>query len=86
MRPKRILAAAAALSLLVSGSAAAAQSAQSLSLAGGSAQRAGAPVADSSDLGGRRGLLGWVLGLIALGLVVFVVTEASKDNDLPASP
>ncbi len=85
MRPNKILAATAALSLLVSGSAAVAQSAQSLSVAG-SAQRAGAPVADSSDLGGRRGLLGWVLGLIAIGMVIFVVTKLSKDNDLPASP
>ena len=86
MRSKKILAAAAAFSLLASGTAAA-QSAQSLSVAGSPAvQRAGAPMEDRSDLGGRRrGILGWILGAGAIALLIFVITETSKDNDLPAS-
>lgn len=86
MRPKNILAAAAAFSLLASGTAAAAQSAQSLSLAASPAvQRAGAPMEDASELR-MRGMLGWILGLAAIGLLIFVVTEVSKNNDLPDSP
>ena len=87
MRPKMILAAAAAVSLLASGPAAAAQSAHALSVAGSPAiERAGAPMEDMSDLRGRRGILGWILGAAAIALLIFVVTESSKNNDLPGSP
>lgn len=85
MRSKKILAVAAAFSLLASGTAAA-QSAQSLSVAGSPAvQLAGAPMEDMSDLGGRRGILGWILGAGAIGVLIFVITELSENNDLPAS-
>lgn len=84
---RNILAAAAALSLLASGSVAAAQSARPLSLAESPAvQRAGAGMEDSAELRGRRGGMGWILGLVALGILVFVILEVSKDNSLPGSP
>lgn len=87
MGSRNVLAAAAALSLLVSGSIAAAQSARSLSVAESPAvQRAGAGMEDSAELGRRRVGLGWILGLVALGILVFVILEVSKDNNLPGSP
>jgi hypothetical protein len=73
----------AALSLVAGSSAAVAQSAQPLSLANAPvAQRAGADVQGESRFLRRSG---WLLGVVALGILVFVVLEASKDNDLPMS-
>ena len=87
MRLSNVLAAAGALSLLGSGSAAAAQSARQLSLAEGpAALRAGAAMEDPGELGGRRGGMGWILGIVAIGILIFVLTELSKDNNLPGSP
>ncbi|HYI64700.1 MAG TPA: hypothetical protein VEW71_07430 [Allosphingosinicella sp.] len=87
MGSRNVLAAVAALSLLASGSVAAAQSARPLSLAESpAAQRAGAGMENSAELRGRRGGMGWILGVVALGILVFVILEASKDNNLPGSP
>jgi len=73
----------AALSLVAGSSAAVAQSAQPLSLANApAAQRAGAEMQGESQFLRRSG---WLLGVVALGILVFVILEASKDNDLPNS-
>lgn len=77
------IAALAALSLIAGSTAATAQSARPLSLASApEAQRAGADVQGESDFFRRSG---WLLGVLALGILVFVVLEAGKDNELPAS-
>jgi hypothetical protein len=82
MISKKIVA-LAALSLVAGSSAATAQNAQALSLANSPAvQRAGA------EMKGESGFLrrsGWILGVLALGILVFVVLEANKDNALPNS-
>ena len=73
----------AALSLVAGSSAASAQSARPLSLANApAAQRAGAEMQGESQFLRRSG---WILGVVALGILVFVILEASKDNDLPNS-
>jgi hypothetical protein len=83
---RKTLLAFAAASLLVGSTAASAQSAQALSLAGSPAvQRAGAEMEGSSDLGVLRGN-GWILGVVALGILIFVIVELNKDNELPGSP
>lgn len=85
MRPTKLLAAAAALSLLVTPIAA--QAARPLSLANSpAAARAGAGMEDSAELGGRRGGMGWILAAVALGILIFVVMELNDENDLPNSP
>jgi hypothetical protein len=82
MISKKILA-LAALSLVAGSSAASAQTAQPLSLANSPvAARAGA------DLQGENHFLrrsGWLLGIVAVAVLIFVVLEASKDNELPTS-
>ena len=83
MISKKILA-LAAVSLLASSTAAVAQSAQPLSLANSPAvQRAGAEMQGESAFLRRSG---WILGVLALGILVFVVIEANKDHPLPDSP
>ena len=83
MRTKTF-AAIAAISLIAAGSAAAAQTARPLSLANSPAvQRAGAEVQGESAFLRRSG---WILGVLALGILVFVVIEANKDHPLPGSP
>jgi len=83
MISKKIVA-LAALSLVAGSSAATAQNAQPLSLANSPAvQRAGAEIAGESGFLRRSG---WILGVIALGILVFVVLEANKDHPLPNSP
>jgi opacity protein-like surface antigen len=83
MISKKILA-LAALSLVAGSTAAAAQSAHPLSLANtAEAQRAGADMRGESDFLRRSG---WVLGILAIGILVFVVLEANKDHALPDSP
>jgi len=85
MRLNKLAAAAAALSLLASAGAAAA--ARPLSLAASPAvQRAAAPVEDPAELGGRRGGMGWILGIVAIGILIFVIVELQDDNALPGSP
>jgi hypothetical protein len=82
MRSK-ILTLAAATSLLMGSAAASAQGAQPLSLAASpTVERAGASMDEAGALRGR----GWLLGIVALGILIFVITELSKENDLPNSP
>lgn len=82
MISKKILA-LAALSLVAGSTAATARSAQPLSLANAPvAARAGAEVEGESDFLRRSG---WILGVLALGILVFVVVEVGKDNELPVS-
>ncbi|HTU11897.1 MAG TPA: hypothetical protein VMG08_13485 [Allosphingosinicella sp.] len=78
----RTLAAVAALSLAAA-SPAAAQSAASLSLAQLPAAT-GAELGDASDL--RGGYTPFILGAIAIGILIFVVIELGDDNALPGSP
>ena len=83
MISKKILA-LAALSLVAGSTAASAEGARPLSLANApAAQRAGAELRGESDFLRRSG---WLLGVLALGILVFVVIEANKDHALPNSP
>jgi hypothetical protein len=82
MISKKIVA-LAAVSLLAGSSAASAQSAAPLSLANSPvAARAGADLKGESQFLRRSG---WLLGIVAVGVLIFVVIEASKDNELPTS-
>jgi hypothetical protein len=82
MISKKIVA-LAALSLVAGSSAATAQTARPLSLANSPvAQRAGAELQGENDFLRRSG---WLLGIVALGILVFVVLEANKDHPLPES-
>ena len=75
----RTLAAVAAASLIFSSSAAVAQSAQSLSLANApTVERAGAEANGASEL---RGTTGWIIGAIALGLLIWGAIELFDDDD-----
>ncbi|HYD12897.1 MAG TPA: hypothetical protein VEC11_08625 [Allosphingosinicella sp.] len=73
-----------ALSLTIS-SAAAAQSAAPLSLAGAAnVERAGANMSDSGQLRGP-GL--WIAGAVVLGLIIWGIIELTNDEtDFPTSP
>ena len=74
----RKLAALAALSMVVSSSAAIAQSAQPLSLQGSPAvERAGA---DMQGEGQLVGTTAWILAAIALGLIIWGVIELTKSD------
>lgn len=75
---KSVLAAAAAISMLTAGSAAVAQSAAPLSVAGFT--RAGADLEEPSDI--RGGFIIPTLAVLAIIAIIYVVT---KDGD-PASP
>lgn len=82
----RKLAAIVAASLIVSSSAAVAQSAQPLSLANSpAASRAGAELEGASEL--NRTTL-FVVGAIVLGLIVWGAIEVlgDDDEDTPSSP
>jgi hypothetical protein len=82
----RYLAAIAAISLISTGSAAVAQTAQPLSLANSPAVRAGAGTADESSLD-RRGYGIYVVGALVLGLIVWGIIElTNNNNDMPSSP
>jgi hypothetical protein len=79
----RKLAALAAASLIFGSSAAMAQSASPLSLANAPAvERAGADTASANEL---RGTTGWIIGAIALGLIIWGLIEL-LDDDGPDSP
>lgn len=71
---KKILAAAAAASMVL-GTAASATSAQSLSLR--NAPRAATTVGDSNE---QLGATAWVLGAIGLGLAIWGVVELTSDD------
>jgi hypothetical protein len=80
----RKIAALVAASLISSSSIALAQSAQPLSLANSPAvARAGADVEGSSQL---HGTALYVLGAIALGLIVWGAIELLSDDNDPSSP
>lgn len=82
MLSKKMLALAAS-ALLVTSGAGSAQTAQSLSVAGSlAAAPAGADLGQANELRGN----GWILGIVLVGILVFVLVELSKDNDLPNSP
>ena len=79
----RIPSALAALTLIAGSGAAAA--AQPLSLSHSAAvERAGAPVNGESEL--KRGAGTWIIGAIALGLIIWGIIEITGDDDAPASP
>lgn len=86
MRAK-YLASIAAVSLIAMGGAAAAQSAQPLSLNGSpTVQRAGAATSGESDLR-RRGAAFYVVGAVILGLIIWGIIElTNNDHDMPNSP
>jgi len=73
------LAALAAVSLIAASTAASAQSASSLSLSNSPVvERAGADVEGSGQLVGTTG---WILGAVALGLVIWGIIEITSDGD-----
>ena len=75
------LAAIAAISLITASSAAVAQSAQPLSLAQSPAvERAGADMTGQSNLD-RRGYGIYILGAVALGLIIWGIIELTSDDD-----
>lgn len=79
----RTLAALAAASIVFGSSAAMARSADALSLGNAPAvERAGADTAAASEL---RGTTGWIIGAIALGLIIWGAIELFDDDD-PDSP
>jgi hypothetical protein len=80
-KPMLALAAAA---LLGGATAASARSATPLSLSASPAvQRSGAATQDEGEL---RGGYGWIIGIVALGILIWVITELGDDNELPGSP
>jgi len=78
----RKLAVLAAFSLATAGTMAHAQSAASLSLAPAAVERAGAGTEGANELAGTTM---WIVGAIALGLVIWGIIELTGDDD-PASP
>ena len=79
----RKILALAAFALVAGSTTASAQSAAPLSLANSPAvQRAGAETQRESQFLRRSS---WLLGIVALGILVFVILESSKDHALPDS-
>jgi hypothetical protein len=79
----RTLVAVAATSLALGSSSALAQSADPLSVNGAPAvERAAAGVDAANDL---RGTTGWIIGAIALGLIIWGALELFEDDE-PESP
>lgn len=74
----------AAFALAATGTAASAQSAASLSLANAPMVRQGAGLDDASGLRGT--IMPILVGLLVIGMIVFVVKELGDDNELPGSP
>lgn len=78
----RKLAVLAAFSLATASTVAHAQSAASLSLAPAAVERASASADGANEL---TGTTGWILGALALGLVIWGIIELTDDDD-PTSP
>lgn len=74
----------AAVSLAASGTVASAQSAAPLSLANAPMVRQGAGLNEAADLRGGI-ILPVLIGLLVIGMLVFVVKELGDDNELPGS-
>jgi hypothetical protein len=81
----KMLAVLGAASMLAGASAAAAQTAAPLSLAQSPAARAGAEAGEANQL---EGTALWIVGAIALALIIWGVIELLDDgtNAMPASP
>lgn len=84
MRSK-LVAAVAAISLAIGGTAATAQVAQPTAAPTVSTARAAAPVSESNEL---RSTTAWILAAIAAGLIVWGAIELFGDDDeaVPVSP
>ena len=80
------LSALVAISMLTASSAAVAQSAQSLSLAGSSAVRAGAAAQGVNSLDSRNGIGIYLIGAVVLGLIIWGIIELTKNDEEPSSP
>ncbi|HEV7660816.1 MAG TPA: hypothetical protein VGO55_13335 [Allosphingosinicella sp.] len=80
------LSALVAISMLTASSAAAAQSAQSLSLANAPAMRVGADAQGLSALDSRNGIGIYLIAAVVLGLVVWGVIELTKGDGNAESP
>ncbi len=80
------LSALVAISMLTASSAAVAQSAQSLSLAGSSGLRAGADAQGVNSLDSRNGIGIYLIGAVVLGLIIWGIIELTKDDEGPSSP
>lgn len=80
------LSALVAISMLTASSAAVAQSAQSLSIAGSPSVRAGADAQDASALDSRNGIGIYLIGAVVLGLIIWGVIELTKSDEGPSSP
>ena len=80
------LSALVAISMLTASSAAVAQSAQSLSLAGSPSVRASADGQDVSALDSRNGIGIYLIGAVVLGLIIWGVIELTKSDEGPSSP
>ena len=82
----RTVSALAALTLVAGSSAGAAQTAQPLSLSHSPAvARSGAPTTGASELN-TSGPGIYILGAIALGLIIWGIIEITSDDDGPDSP
>jgi len=74
----------AAFSLAVTGTAASAQTAAPLSLENAPMVRQGAGLNDAAEMRGT--ILPILVGVIIIGMLVFVIKELGDDNGLPESP
>ncbi|HVQ09986.1 MAG TPA: hypothetical protein VMS43_16285 [Allosphingosinicella sp.] len=80
------LSALVAISMLTASSAAVAQSAQSLSLAGAPAMRAGFDAEGVNGLDSRNGIGIYLIGAVVLGLIIWGIIELTKSEGDPESP
>ncbi|HST35276.1 MAG TPA: hypothetical protein VLK25_01415 [Allosphingosinicella sp.] len=83
---KKSFAAIAAIALLAGSSAAAAQSAQPLSVANSPAgQRAGAATTGANELG-SRGYGIYIIGALVLAAIIYGIIKLTDNDDGPSSP
>lgn len=81
---RKSFAAIAAVAMLAGSSAAIAQSAQPLSLAG--AARSGAQPQSASELDDRNGIGIYLVGAVVLGLIIWGIIELTKSDEGSESP